>query len=236
MAMLLSGLVPVVRSAIEATTHYRGRNLWFSFLGVRLVTLYISHMPWSQLDLDFHCNITENEFCRRVCFDLHFDMSFMMLWNFTFVVFALSVLLMEIFTYQLRHSLWKGHIRQVGPVEINGNISLTEVQEHPLASNDMMINFHKQRSMLAIYMLCVLARAVIEGSFLAVLLLWHLPKVDSSPILCSTLSCPGPYQCLVRASTEKRMSIYTMASISGSIVVFSFFFMIYSCCHYVVLG
>ncbi|MBN3271379.1 CXB1 protein, partial [Polyodon spathula] len=237
MAAIVTGLVPILKTAVEASTDYKGRTLWFGFLSVRLVTLYVAEMPWGKLDTDFQCNTTaeETEFCRRSCFNQHFDVPVVMLWNFTYVLFSISVLLMELLASQLRHSLMKRSMKRDPGGQSGGEDSLVGVKGHSLAKKDVMIDFHKQKTTLVVYLLCVGMRIGIEGSFLSILLLWHLPKVDGLPIHCSTALCPGPFQCFVRFDSEKRMSIYSLATISTTIVFTSIVFFLYSMCHYLVI-
>ncbi|KAK6467721.1 gap junction beta-3 protein [Huso huso] len=238
MAAIVTGLVPILKTAVEASTDYKGRTLWFGFLSIRLVTLYVAEMPWGKLDTDFQCNMTaeNSEYCRRACFNQHFDVPVVMLWNFSYVLFSVSVLMMELLASQLRHSLIKQRMKRDPGSQPGGEDSLMGVKGHGLAKKDMMIDFHKQKTTLLVYLLCVGMRVGIEGTFLSVLVFWHLPKIDGLPIHCSTALCPGPYQCLVRFDSEKRMSVYSLATISATIVVTSIAFFLYSMCHYLIFG
>ncbi|XP_030044714.1 gap junction alpha-9 protein-like [Microcaecilia unicolor] len=234
---MVTGLIPILRTAIEATTDYNGRTMWFGFLAIRLLTLYVSEMPWSKLDLDFQCNGNVSEFCRKSCFNQHFDVPVVALWNFTYILFIISVLLMELFAAQLRHNLIKDKIKQelLGPFNEGEQTNLTGVKGHDLAQKDIMIDFHQQKKLLCLYLLCILLRLVIELGFFYILIYWHLPKVNGAPINCSTLLCPGPFHCLVRASVEKRMSIYMLSTISVGIIIICCVFGFYSICHYLLL-
>nr|XP_012603226.1 uncharacterized protein LOC105861877 isoform X2 [Microcebus murinus] len=64
----------------------------------------------------------------------------------------------------------------------------------------------------------------------------HLPLVTQAVIHCSTYDCPGPYLCLIRATMEKRMSIYTLITLSFLIIVFCTGFFMYSIHHYLLKG
>ncbi|XP_029462798.1 gap junction alpha-9 protein-like [Rhinatrema bivittatum] len=235
---MVTGLIPILRTAIEATTDYNGRTMWFGLLAIRLLTLYVSEMPWNKLDLDFQCNGNASEFCRKTCFNQHFDVPVVALWNFTYILFIISVLLMELFAAQLRHNLIKAKMKQelLGPFTEGEHATLTGVKGHDLAQKDMMIDFHQQKKLLCLYLLCILLRLAIELGFLFILICWHLPKVNGTPVNCSTLLCPGPFQCLIRASVEKTMSIYMLCTLSISIISICFVFGFYSMCHYLVLG
>ncbi|XP_069100240.1 gap junction beta-3 protein-like isoform X2 [Pleurodeles waltl] len=233
---MVTGLIPILRGAIEATTDYNGRTLWFGFMGVRLITLYIAEMPWSKSDTDFQCDVNASEFCRKACFNAHFDTPIIALWNFTYILFVISVLLMELFASQLRYNLIKTKLKQGAQSVTLGNNGVTGVKGHDLAQKDIMIDFHQQKKMLGLYLFCIILRLVLEMAFLYILVVCHLPKVDGSPIICSTGLCPGPYTCLVRAAVEKRMSIIMLCTVSGAIIFTSVLFVLYTTCHYILLG
>ncbi|XP_028670822.1 gap junction beta-2 protein-like [Erpetoichthys calabaricus] len=236
MAAIVTGLIPILRTAVEASTDYTGRTLWFGFLTIRLVTLYISEMPWGKLDSDFSCNVTYTDFCHKSCFNQHFNLPMVSLWNFTYILFAISVLLMELFASQLRHNLIKKRLRKDPTEDLDVHITITGVKGHDLANKDMMIDFHRRKTVLCLYLMTVFLRIAIEAVFLTILIFWQLPKVDGEPFLCQTELCPGPYICIVRASPEKQMSIYTLVFISGMILLTNVVFFLYSVCHYLILG
>ncbi|XP_069508059.1 gap junction beta-3 protein-like [Ambystoma mexicanum] len=233
---MVTGLIPILRSAIEATTDYNGRTMWFGFLAVRLVTLYIAEMPWSKVDLDFQCDVNASEFCRKDCFNAHFNIPMVSLWNFTFILFIISVLLMELFASQLRYNLIKAKLKHGAHSENLANPALTGVKSHELATKDIMIDFHHEKKMLVLYLFCVLLRLIIELGFLYALFFCQLPKVDGAPISCSTQLCTGPYVCLVRAAVEKRMAIFMLCTISLAIMCTCILFAFYTTCHYLVFG
>ncbi|XP_078508570.1 gap junction beta-2 protein-like [Lissotriton helveticus] len=233
---MVTGLIPILRGAIEATTDYHGRTLWFGFMAVRLIALYIAEMPWSKSDTDFQCDVNASEFCRKACFNDHFDSPIVSLWNFTYILFVISVLLMELFASQLRYNIIKAKLKHGALSVTSGTNGITGVKGHDLAQQDIMIDFHLQKKMLGLYLTCITLRLGLEMAFLYVLVVWHLPKVDGSPITCSTGLCPGPYTCLVRAAAEKHMSIIMLCTISGAIICTSIIFLFYTTCHYILFG
>ncbi|KAM3916878.1 gap junction beta-1 protein-like [Leptodactylus fuscus] len=227
---MVTGLIPILRTAVEATTDYTGRTMWFGFAVVRLLALYVSEIPWGKLDLDFDCRGNEtSEFCRKACFSEHFNIPVVSLWNSAYVFFVASVLLMELFTSQLRHNLTKTAMKKKmaqneGP--------LVGTWSSDFAHKDIILDFHHQRSLLLLYLMCVLLRLLGELAFLYILIGWHLPLVSGDPIECSTLLCPGPFMCLVRFPAEKRMSLYLLGSLSILLVLSCVVFGLYSICHY----
>ncbi|XP_040296199.1 gap junction beta-3 protein-like [Bufo bufo] len=227
---MVTGLIPILRTALEATTDYTGRTMWFGFAVVRLLALYVSELPWGKLDLDFDCRGNEtSEFCRKACFNEHFNVPVISLWNSAYVFFVASILLMELFTSQLRHNLTKASMKKK-MVQCDGPLLGTWTSD--LAHKDLVLDFHQQRRLLLLYLLCILVRLLGELTFLYVLFYWHLPLISSDPIECSTLFCPGPFTCLVRFPAEKRMSLYLLGSLSTILVLACIVFGLYSIFHY----
>ncbi|KAM4632204.1 gap junction beta-3 protein-like [Discoglossus pictus] len=227
---MVTGLIPILRTALEATTDYAGRTMWFGFAVVRLLALYVSELPWGKLDQDFDCRGNEtSEFCRKSCFSGHFNVPVVSLWNASYVFFAASVLLMELFTSQLRHNLTKAAMRKKN---LQQDQTLTGAWSSELAHKDMVLDFHHQKMLLSLYLFCILLRLMGELGFLYILYWWHLPLVSYDTFICSTEHCPGPLTCLVRFPAEKRMSLYLLGSLSISLAFVCIIFGLYSICHY----
>ncbi|XP_077303467.1 gap junction beta-3 protein-like [Lithobates pipiens] len=227
---MVTGLIPILRTALEATTDYTGRTMWFGFAVVRLLTLYVSELPWGKLDLDFDCQGNQtSEFCRKTCFNNHFSVPIVSLWNSAYVFFVISVLLMELFTSQLRHNLTKSAMKNKAD---HPKGPLIGTWSSDVAHKDLVLDFHHQRRLLVLYMFCIFLRLVGELTFLYFLMWWHLPMVSGDPIECSTYLCPGPFTCLVRFPAEKRMSLYLLASLSCILTSVCIVFILYSICHY----
>ncbi|CAH2307985.1 gap junction beta-3 -like [Pelobates cultripes] len=230
---MVTGLIPILRTALEATTDYNGRTMWFGFAVVRLIALYVSEIPWGKLDQDFDCGgINMTEFCRKSCFSRHFNVAVVSLWNSCYVYFIASLLIMELFTSQLRHNLTKAALKDKLS---HGESALTGTWSTQLAQKDVVLDFHHQKKLLVLYLGCVLMRLVGELAFLYILLCWHLPLVSEGSISCSTELCTGPFTCLVRFPAEKRMSLYLLGSLSTALALVCLVFGLYSGCHYLIL-
>lgn len=228
MAALVTGLIPILRTAVDATTTYKCRSLWFGFLCIRLVILFLAELPFTKLDADFTCNSTKDSICTKACYNRHFHKPMMVAWNFIYVLVILSVLLMELFTSHFHSLAQKRSSRQVKTdVELEG-----EAQVSPTNPWDGVIDFHRNRGAVGFYLLSIILRILVEVWFVYVLLSWNLPALNNGPFECSTDICSELHVCIVSAAPEKRMSIYALASISGLIVVCSFSFCIYSIAHY----
>ncbi|XP_062382550.1 uncharacterized protein gjz1 [Sardina pilchardus] len=220
-AAIVTGLIPILRTAVDTTTTYKARTLWFGFVAVRLVVLFVTELPWFKLDSDFGCNETTREsLCTRACFNEHFKHPGVVAWNFLFVLVLLSVLLMELFSAHLRASARKRSAKQKGP---DGQAA--EVQEI------MMLDLHASKATVLFYLLSVALRIAVEALFVYVLLQWNLPTMTSEPFECNAAVCKGT-RCVVRAAPEKAMSIYALVSISGLVIVASCLFFLYTVMHY----
>ncbi|XP_076155093.1 gap junction beta-1 protein [Alosa pseudoharengus] len=219
-AAIVTGLIPILRTAVDTTTTYKARTLWFGFVAVRLVVLFVTELPWFKLDTDFGCNATARDtLCTRACFNEHFDRPGVVAWNFLFILVLLSVLLMELFSAHLRASARKS-ARQKGP-----DGQAVEVQEL------MMLDLHASKTTVLFYLLSVALRIAVEASFVYVLLQWNLPTMEEGPFKCEVADCPTQ-MCVVRAAPEKRMSIFALVSISCLVIAASCLFFLYSVMHY----
>ncbi|XP_076855354.1 gap junction beta-1 protein [Brachyhypopomus gauderio] len=232
MAAIVTGLIPILRTAVDTTTTYKGRMVWFGFLCIRLVTLFVAEMPWFKLDSDFSCNDTSDSLCTRACFNRHFDRSSVMTWNFLFVLLILSVLLMELFTAHMRAVFQKRSTREKsgGEAEAQGDVKGSSGFA-PDPAGLMALDMHKSRKTVLFYLLSVVLRIAVEVWFVHVLLNWNLPKLEERIFQCKVETCPKHF-CLVRAAAEKRMSIYALLSISGMVIFISSVFCLYVIAHY----
>lgn len=222
-AALVTGLIPILRTAVDTTTTYKARTIWFGFLAVRLVVLFVSELPWFKLDNEFSCNGTlRDSLCTRACFNKHFDRPAVVAWNFLFVLLVMSMLLMELFSGHLRASARKSSLKQKSA---EGQAEAQEL---------MMLDFHASKTAVLFYLLSVALRIAVEAVFVYILLWWNLPKMENGPHECMLEGpiCPGLQLCVVRAAPEKRMSIFAMASISCLVMAASGLFFVYCVMHY----
>lgn len=227
MAAIVTGLIPILRTAVDATASYKCRTMWFGLLCVRLVILFLGELPFTKLDSDFSCNGTGDS---RECFNKHFHKPMMMAWNFIFVLVVLTVLLMELFTSHLLSAAVKRRSQMAVDVEMELQGKEQAHVAAPDPKGKSFIDLHKDKGALGFYLLSIVLRISAEAWFMYVLLSWNLPALGSDPYKCS----PGIF-CVVRAAPEKRMSIYALSSISGMIIVCSVLFCIYSIAHYLCL-
>lgn len=233
MAALVTGLIPILKTAVDTTTSYKCRSLWFGFVCIRLVILYLAQLPFSKLVSDFSCNGTSDTICVNVCFNKLFDKPIAVAWNFIFVLFVLSVLLMELFISHLYALSKKRSSRAKKDVELESQ-GKEESPALPTATkSSMVIDLHEQRRIVAFYLFSILLRILVEVCFLYVLFFWNLPPLEDKFHSCKSSICSKSLVCIVRANSEKRMSIHALASISGLIIISSVIFSIYAIVHYI---
>lgn len=232
MAAIVTGLIPILRTAVDTSTTYKGRTVWFGFLCIRLVTLFVAQMPWFKLESDFSCNTTSDSICTRACFNHHFDKPVVMAWNYIFVLLVLSVLLMELFTAHVHSVFQKKHSKEKSGVEVE---SLGELKSAnvPGTPTKVFLDMHRSRNAVLFYLFSVMLRILVEFWFVYVLLYWNLPKLKQNVFICkiNVKGCQNQV-CLVRYTAEKCMSIYALASISVLVIIISCIFCVYFIGHY----
>lgn len=232
MAALVTGLIPILRTAVDSTSDYKCRNVWFGFLCIRLVTLFLAELAFTKLDADFTCNGTKNTICTKDCYNRWFHKPLLVAWNFIFMLAVMSVLLMELFTSHLRSMAQKKSSQAKTDVELQ----VQGKEETLVASNDpkgrTMLDFHRNRSAVGIYLLSIVLRVLVEAWFVYVLLSWNLPALSNGPYECRTNLCPELHVCVVSAAPEKRTAVYALASLSGMVLICSVLFCLYSIAHY----
>lgn len=232
MAALVTGLIPILRTAVDATTTYKGRALWFGLLCIRLVVLFLAELPFTKLDTDFTCNGTKDSICTKACFNRLFHKPLMVAWNFIYVLVFISVLLMELFTSHLRSLAYKRSSQAKTDVELEAH-GMEETQAVSVdPRGKTVIDLHRNRGAVGYYLLSISVRILVELCFVYVLLSWNLPALNNGAYKCSTGPCSELHVCIVRAAPEKLFSIYALVSISSMIVLFSVIFFIYSVAHY----
>lgn len=232
MAALITGLIPILRTAVDTTTSYKCRSLWFGFLCARLVILFLAELPFNKLGSDFSCNSTDI-ICVNLCFNKHFHKPTAMAWNFIYVLFVLSVLIMELFTSHLCSRYQKRSARAKKDVELDSRGKEESPVSPAEAKSGMVIDLHSDKGTVGFYLFSIFLRIVVELWFLYVLIFWNLPALSDDAHKCSTDVCSNLLICALRAAPEKRMSIYALASISGLIIICSVIFCIYSIAHYI---
>lgn len=231
MAALVTGLIPILRTAVDSTSDYKCRNVWFGFLCIRLVTLFLAELAFTKLDADFTCNGTKNTICTKECYNELFDKPLLVAWNFIFMLVVMSVLLMELFTSHLRSLARKKSSQVKTDVELQAQGK----EETLVASNDpkgrTMLDLHSNRTAVGFYLLSIGLRVAAEALFVYVLLSWNLPALKDKRYKCEVELC-REFVCVVSAAPEKRMAVYSLASLSGMVLICSFLFCVYSIVHY----
>lgn len=231
MAAIVTGLIPILRTAVDATTSYKCRSLWFGILCIRLVILFLAELPFSKLASDFSCNGTRDSICVNSCFNELFDKPVVVAWNFIFVLLVISVLLMEVFASHLCS------LSQKRSPHLKKDVELESQEESPASPTGTksikVVDLHKHKKTVAFYLFSIFLRILVEVWFLYVLLSWNLPVLQDRLHRCKSSTCSELLVCVVRAAPEKRMSIYALASISGLNIMSSLTFSVYAVVHYI---
>ncbi len=233
MAAIVTGLIPILRTAVDSTATYKGRTMWFGLLCIRLVTVFLAQFPWKSLNEDFHCNSSDS-FCIKACFNKHFDNSIVMTWHFLFILLVLSVLLMELFSSHLRSSFQKKNEKEMTSQSEQG----AGTDPTMTVGGRLMIDFHKSKRSVVVYLFSIMLRIAVEVFFVYVLFCWVLPKLSEEPYRCEAHNfgkC-SVQQCVVRGTAEKRMSVYALLFMSALVIIASGLFCLYSIGHYLCNG
>lgn len=235
-AAAVAGLIPVLHSvAGDKSGYYIGRQLWFGFTAVYGVVVYVVRMPWSSIHEDFWCHGNITYPCLIECFEKSFSSPVVGIWYFFFFIFLALFFLMEFFMAQIRHK----QIKVKSVESVAGEVeegSMVGIQEHIPSPKKSILNFHQEKMLLLLYLLYFLLQVGTQCVLLFLLMYQHLPLVSQAIIHCRTDSCPGPYLCLIRGTMEKRMSIYTLFTLSFMIILFCSGFFMYSIHHYLLKG
>ncbi|XP_051959028.1 gap junction beta-3 protein-like isoform X2 [Xyrauchen texanus] len=229
MAAIVTGLIPILRTAVDSTATYKGRSMWFGLLCIRLVTIFLAQFPWKAVNEDFLCNTTI-AICTKACFNTHFDSAIVMAWHFLFILLVLSVLFMELFSFHIRSSFLKKKEREMASQGEQG----VAIDPTITVGGRMMIDFHKSKTSVLVYLFSVMLRLAVEILFVYVLLCWVLPKLTDKSYHCDAKDFHGcaVHQCVVRGAAEKRMSVYALLFISAVAIITSFLFCLYAIGHY----
>ncbi|XP_044035591.1 uncharacterized protein gjz1 isoform X2 [Siniperca chuatsi] len=212
MAAIVTGLIPILRTAVDATTTYKCRSLWFGFLCIRLVILFLAELPFTKLDTDFTCNST-SDICTRACFNTHFNKPMMVAWNFIYMLVILSVLLMELFTSHLRSLAQKRISQMKTDVELEAQVVSTDPK------GKMIIDLHTDRCTVGFYLFSISLRILVEAWFVYVLFSWNLPALNNGPYKCSTDICSKLHSAqkhkLCHRDSVKNTPMYTVYCLSS---------------------
>nr|XP_019612783.1 PREDICTED: uncharacterized protein LOC109461204 [Rhinolophus sinicus] len=192
-------------------------------------------MPWSLIHEDFWCHGNITNPCSIECFENRFSSPVVGIWYFFFFIFLALFFLMEFFMAQIQHK----QIKVKSVESVAGEVeegSMVGIQEHIPSPKKSILNFHQEKMLLLLYLLYFLLQVGTQCVFLFFLICHHLPLVSRAIIQCRTESCPGPYLCLIRGTMEKRMSIYTLITLSFMIILCCSGFFMYSIHHYLSKG
>ncbi|KAG3292703.1 hypothetical protein H1C71_014038 [Ictidomys tridecemlineatus] len=235
-AAVVAGLIPVLHSvAGDKSGYYIGRQLWFGLIAMYGVVVYVVHMPWVHVYEDFWCHGNITYPCLMECFENSYTSPVTGTWYLFYFIFLIFFFLMEFVMAQMRHKQLKLKSVEAAAVGVEEG-SMVGIQEHVTRPKKSTLNFHREKILLLSYLLHFILQTGFQCFFLFILMYRQLPMVTRTTIRCGTDGCPGPYFCLFRATMEKRMSIYTLITLSFMIIVFCLSFFMYTIYHYMLRG
>ncbi|XP_040611701.1 uncharacterized protein LOC121143589 isoform X1 [Mesocricetus auratus] len=235
-AAVIAQLIPKLHSlASSESGYYIGRHLWFGLVVLYGMVVYVAHISWAHIKEDFICSENITLPCLITCFGKRFPIPIMGTWYFFYFIFIALFCLIEVFMALLREEQVKVMKSMVSMMSLAKDLEgglMVPNKELSISWKKSILNLHREKSLLLLYLLYTLLQVIFQGIFLFILLFRQRPLVKQGIIHCSTNSCPGPYFCLIRGSMEKEMSIYILATLSIFIIILGTSFLIYSIYHY----
>ncbi|XP_015842078.1 uncharacterized protein LOC107399484 [Peromyscus maniculatus bairdii] len=235
-AAVIVRLIPKLHSmASRESGYYIGRQLWFGLVVLYGMVLYVAYIPWVHIKEDFICHGNITLPCLMKCFGERFSVPILGTWYFFYFVFIALFCLVEVFMTQLRQKHVKAMKSMVSMMSMARDLeegSMVPTKELSASWKKSILNLHREKILLLLYLLYFLLQVIFQCVFLFILLFQQLPLLKQGSVHCSTSSCPGPYCCLIRASMEKQMSIYILITLSVSIILLGTSFFAYSIYHY----
>lgn len=138
---------------------------------------------------------------------------------------------MEMFSSHVRSSLLRKKQKEIASQAEEGD----SMDPTVTVGGKMMIDLHKSKKSVFVYLFSVILRIVVEGLFVYILLYWVLPKVSKNVYSCDAQefeNCSPVHQCVVRGIAEKQMSVHALLFISSLVIIYSGMFCLYSIGHY----
>ncbi|KAL1784645.1 gap junction beta-3 [Sigmodon hispidus] len=239
-AAVIVRLIPKLHTVVSSESgYYIGRQLWFGLVVVYGMVLYVANIPWLSIREDFICRGNITLPCLIKCFEKRFSVPVLGTWYFFYFIFIALFCLVEVFMTQLRQKQVKVMKSMVSMISMVKNLeegSMVTNKELGPSWTKSILNLHREKILLLLYLLYFLLQVTSQCIFLFILLFKQHPLVKQGCTHCSTISCPGPYCCLIRASVEKQMSIYILSTLSISIILLGTSFFAYSIYHYLLKG
>lgn len=223
--MSSGGVVPtILKLGRNSTNFYKGQTTWLVISFLFLSVLYISQMPWFNRKKDFQCHGNISDACLAECYNKHFSVSVVGVWN-TFGLTVYSIFfIMEFSVSQSFLNVSLPHPQQALEEESSSGM----LYQHKEAEREEMISIlSKEKLLLSVFLFYYLVQMSIQGIFL--IILWHYQRsLMKEDILCHTTVCPGPFLCVFLGTREKLMSMALMTMFSVLIVIFCFIFFLYT--------
>lgn len=218
------GVVPMIlQMGRESTDFYKGQTTWLVISFFYLSVLYISEVPWLNRKADFHCHGNISDACIAECYNQHFSMSVIGVWNTVGLTVYSIFFIMEFSIFQ-NLNISSKYPQQ--PLEEEPSNSMLS-NENEAKREEVILNLSREKFLLSVFLAYYLVQMAIQVLFL--IILWYyqrsLVKEDS---WCQTMKCRGPYLCVFMGTQEKLMSMALITTLSAIIIIFCIIFFLYT--------
>ncbi|XP_041910452.1 gap junction beta-2 protein-like [Arvicola amphibius] len=218
------GIVPMILLlGRNSTNFYKGQTTWLVISFLFLSVMYLSQMPWINRKKDFQCHGNISDACLAECYNKHFPVSVVGVWN-TFGLTVYSVFFMMEFSVSQNLNVSLPHPQQSLEEESSSGMLC---REKDTEREEMISTLSKEKLLLSVFLFYYLVQMAIQGIFL--IFLWNYQRsLIKEDIWCHTTVCPGPFLCVFLGTREKLMSMALMTMLSVVIIIFCFIFFLYT--------
>lgn len=231
-------MIPVLYTVVgDRSAYYIGRTLWFGLICLYSLVMNVVQVRWINLHEEFKCHGNITYPCFVECFEQLFSIPIIGMWYYFYFIFIALFFLMEYFMAQIRHNYTKVKVKTMQQPENSEEVekgSMEATRKQSPSQKIALLNLHKEKKLLYLYLLHSLLQVGIQTVFLCLLTFKHLPIMRQSKTRCSTNSCSTPIHCLIRNSPGKRMSIYSLITLSTVNISLGSGYFIYSIHHYLI--
>lgn len=218
------GVVPMIlQLGRNSANFYKGQTTWLVISFLFLSVMYISQMPWFSRKKDFQCHGNISDACLADCYNKHFSVSVVGVWN-TFGLTVYSIFfMMEFSVFQNLNTGLTHPQRSLEEEPPSGMLHCEKDAE----SEEAISTLSKEKLLMSVFLFYYLLQMAVQGTFLIVL--WHYQRsLIKEDIWCHTTMCPGPFLCVFLGVQEKLMSVALMTMFSVVIIIFCFIFFLYT--------
>ncbi|XP_037059363.1 uncharacterized protein LOC119087562 [Peromyscus leucopus] len=213
----------ILQMSRDSTDFYKGQTTWLVISFFYLSVMYISEVPWLSRKSDFQCHGNISDACVAECYNQHFSMPMIGVWNTVGLTVYSVFFMMEFSVFQ---NLTVSSEYSPQPLEEEPCHSPL-YNKHDAKSEEMILNLSKEKFLLSTFLAYYVGQMAIQGIFLIIIWYYQLSLIKED-IWCHTIVCLGPYLCVFMGVQEKLMSITLITILSVIIIIFCFIFFLYT--------